>query len=453
MKNILVIMLALAPQILCSQTGWISSAEKEIFIRNVNLVPMDKEQVIENQDIIIAGGFIKKFGATGSLKPASGSFMIDGSGKYLMPGLGEMHAHVPPIDNIEPMKEVLMLFALNGVTSIRGMLGHPLHIELKNKLQSGEIIGPRFITSGPSFNGNSVKSPEQGVAMVEAQKKAGYDFLKLHPGLTPQTFGPIAKKANELKIPFAGHVSYTVGIWRAIDAGYATIEHMDGFVESLVPGYEKIPESEAGGFGMFIAHRADMSRIPPLMKALKEKKIWVVPTQCLAEKWFSPEDPEILANAPELKYISPETRKNWVQSKKNLLQNPLYKPAEINQFIELRRKLILACQQAGVGLLLGSDAPQVFDVPGFSTHDELAYYVKSGLTPYEALRTGTVHVGEYLGIKNLGMIKPGAPADLILIGSNPLKSIDATRQIEGVMLNGKWIHKNAIVEELRKLEK
>jgi len=289
--------------------------------------------------------------------------------------------------------------------------------------------------------------------MVEEQKKAGYDFLKLHPGLTPATFGAIARKAHELNIPFSGHVSYTVGIWRAIDAGYATIDHMDGFIESMVPGIENIAESDAGLFGMFIGYRADMNKVPALLKALKEKKIWVVPTQCLSEKWFSPEDPEILAKAPELIYINKETRNKWVQSKKDLQVNPKYKSAEILQFIELRRKLVLACQTSGVQILLGSDAPQVFDVPGFSTHDELAYYVSAGLSPYQALRTGTVNVGEFLGIKDLGLIKAGAPADLVLLSGNPLKSIDATRKIEGIIMNGKWIEQKTISAALKKLEK
>jgi imidazolonepropionase-like amidohydrolase len=298
-----------------------------------------------------------------------------------------------------------------------------------------------------------VKTAEEAEAMVEEQKKAGYDFLKLHPGLTPVTFGALAKKAKELDIPFAGHVSYTVGVWRAIDAGYATIDHMDGFIESLVPGIENITQTDAGIFGMFIGHRADINKAPALLKALKDKNIWVVPTQCLAEKWFSPEDPEILVKAPELKYIKPGTRTEWVKSKKELLQNPKYNPGNITKFIELRRKLILACQQSGVRILLGSDAPQVFDVPGFSTHDELAYYVLAGLTPYQAIRTGTVNVGEFLGIKDLGLIKPGAPADLILLSENPLQSIKATRMIEGVILNGKWLDKKSITDEFKKLEK
>jgi imidazolonepropionase-like amidohydrolase len=426
---------------------------KEILIRNVHLIPMDSERIIESQDLLIANGKIAAFGKTGSIKNNGNTLIIEGNGKFLMPGLGEMHAHIPPIEDLGPMKEVLTLFALNGVTTIRGMLGHPQHLILRNKLQSGEISGPRFITSGPSFNGNSVKTAVEGEAMVEAQKKAGYDFLKLHPGLTPVTFDAIAKKANELNILFAGHVSYTVGVWRAIDAGYATIDHMDGFIESLVPGIENIAETDAGLFGMFIGHRADMNKAPALIKALKDKNIWVVPTQCLAEKWFSPEDPEILAKAPELKYMKPKTRKDWVENKKNLLQNPKYNPADITAFIELRRKLLLACHQNGVRLLLGSDAPQVFDVPGFSTHDELTYYVAAGLTPYQAIRTGTVNIGEFLGIKDLGLIKPGAPADLILLSANPLKSIHATRMIEGVILNGKWLDKKTITQEFKKLEK
>ena len=453
MKNILSLLFILAPMIMLAQTPWISSSDKDIFIRNVNLVPMDSERIIESQDLVIRAGKILQYGLTGVLKPGKDDMVINGTGKYLMPGLGEMHAHVPPVADMEPMKEVLTLFALNGVTTIRGMLGHPQHLILRNKIQSGEIIGPRFITSGPSFNGNSVKTAEQGALMVEEQKKAGYDFLKLHPGLTPLTFGAIAQKAHELNIPFSGHVSYTVGVWRAIDAGYATIDHMDGFIESLVPGIENIAESDAGLFGMFIGYRADMSKLPTLLKALKEKKIWVVPTQCLSEKWFSPEDPETLAKAPELIYIDQPTRAKWVQSKKDLLQNPKYNAAEIMKFIELRRKLVLACQTSGVKILLGSDAPQVFDVPGFSTHDELAYYVAAGLTPYQALQTGTVNVGEFLGIKDLGLIKSGAPADLILLSGNPLKSIDATRKIEGVIMNGKWIAKNTISTELKKLEK
>jgi imidazolonepropionase-like amidohydrolase len=334
------------------------------------------------------------------------------------------------------------------------MLGHPRHLELRSKIQSGEIIGPHFYTSGPSFNGNSVKTPEAGAEMVRNQKAAGYDFLKLHPGLTKENFAAIAKTAKEVNIPFAGHVSFDVGVWRAIEAGYASIDHLDGFVESLVPGIETIPEQQVGSFAMYIAKNADEKRIPALMKALREKNIWVVPTQALAERWFSPDtDADVLAREPEMIYMKEETMKNWVNSKKNIMSNPNYKKEDVAKFVTLRRKLIYECQKNGVGLLLGSDGPQVFNVPGFSVHHELKYMVDAGLTPYQALQSGTINVAKYFNLKNSGMIKPGYASDLVLLDANPLENIENTKKIAGVMLGKNWISKQEITAELKKLEK
>jgi imidazolonepropionase-like amidohydrolase len=428
-------------------------AARNAVIRNVNVIPMDRETILRGQDVFIRNGRVESIRPTGRKSGKDYELVIDGTDKFLLPGLAEMHAHVPPVDDLAPMKDVLMLFAVNGVTTIRGMLGHPRHLELRAKLQSGDIDGPRFVTSGPSLNGNSVKTTADGISMVEAQKKAGYDFLKLHPGLTPETFGAIAKKAKELRIPFAGHVSYTVGVQRAIDAGYATIDHMDGFVEYLVPGIEQVTEQQAGLFGLFVGHQADFSWMPALVKSLKDKNVWVVPTQCLAEKWFAPGEPKAYDDKPEMIYIDRKTRDAWINSKANLQKNPLYDPVQVRKYIDLRRRMLKALQDGGVGILLGSDAPQVFDVPGFSAHDELSYYVVAGLTPYEALRTGTVQAGVFLKDNNIGVIREKAYADFVLLSANPLESIANTRRIEGVMLRGKWLDKAYIESCLKALEK
>lgn len=175
----------------------VHSGSREIVFRAVNVIPMDKEQVLKNQDVVIRDGKITALGSSGKVKHGKGALVIDGSGKYLMPGLAEMHAHVPPVNEFEPMEEVLRLFALNGITTIRGMLGHSRHLELRDRIQSGELISPRFYTSGPSFNGNSVKTPAQGAEMVREQKQAGYDFLKLHPGLTPKHLLPSPKRPKK----------------------------------------------------------------------------------------------------------------------------------------------------------------------------------------------------------------------------------------------------------------
>ncbi|GAB3500005.1 amidohydrolase family protein [Spirosoma knui] len=431
----------------------ISNRQRDIIFRGVNVIPMDRERVIENQTVVVRDGKITAMGDAKSVKVANNAFVIDAKGKYLTPGWAEMHAHVPPIDEIEPMKEVLILYLTNGITTIRGMLGHPRHLELRRKINSGEILGPHFYATGPSFNGQTVKTAERGAEMVREQKAAGYDFLKLHPGLTKETFPAIAKTAHEVGIPFVGHVSFNVGVWRAIDAKYSSIDHLDGFIEAITPGVDTLAEQETGLFGSWIAYRADASQIPKLVKGLREKQIRVVPTQALAERWLSLLPADAFANDPEMKYMKPQQVQSWMKAKNDYNNNPNFSKDHAEKLIQIRRKLILACQKNGVELLLGSDAPQVMNVPGFSIHNEMKYMVDAGLTPYETLRTGTVNVANYLNKPDRGVIKTGNVSDLVLLSGNPLKDISQTRNIEGVMMETNWLSKAYIQSELKKLEK
>ncbi len=155
---------------------------------------MDSGRILENQTVVIRDGRITAIGS--KIKPGKNALIVNGQENILF-SLAEMHAHVPPVDDLAPMKDVLFLFAANGITTIRGMLGHPKHLELRSKVRAVKILGPRFFTTGPSFNGMSVTSPEAGAAMVRKQKEAGYDFLKLHPGLTREKFDAIATTAKE----------------------------------------------------------------------------------------------------------------------------------------------------------------------------------------------------------------------------------------------------------------
>lgn len=432
----------------------IDNSQKDIVFTAVNVVPMDTERVLENQTVIVRDGVIAYIGDAKNAKPGKNALKIDAKGKYLLPGLAEMHAHVPPIDDLAPMKDVLSLFLVNGVTTIRGMLGHPKHLELRTMVTTGEVVGPHFLTTGPSFNGQSVKTPERGAEMVREQKAAGYDYLKLHPGLTKETFPAIAKTAKEVGIPFAGHVSFGVGVWRAIDAGYSSIDHMDGFIEAITPGVDTLAEQETGLFGAWIADHSDETKIPELVSKLAANKIWVVPTQALAERWQSSQPADVYLNTPEMKYMSQKDLANWRNAKESYLKNPSYSKEKAEALKLVRRHLILACQRGGVGLLLGSDAPQIFNVPGFSAHHELKYLVDAGLTPYEALRTGTVNVATYLNkSESTGILKTGYASDMILLSSNPLKNIEATKSVEGVMIGDKWLSKEYITAELKRLEK
>lgn len=421
----------------------------EVVFQSVNVIPMNLEKVIANQDVIVRNGVIASMGPAGSYKPQKGAQIVDGAGKYLMPGLAEMHAHVPPVDDLEPMKEVLLLFLANGVTHIRGMLGHPRHLELRTKISSGEILGPSFYTSGPSANGTSVPDAAAAIKLVTDQKTAGYDFIKIHPGIRLDAFRAISEKARAVQLPFAGHVPSDVGIWNAVDLGLLTIDHLDGMVEALIPGKERFAEGDHGLFATQVFMDADTRHMNKLMETLRRNKVWVVPTQALAVRWIAPiPDAAARSTEAEMKYMDQKTIQNWKQTKNNTESNPAYKRSDMPRYIALRNQLIKACQQNGVPLLLGSDAPQVFNVPGFSIHHELQYMVDAGLTPYQALYSGTVNVGRFYGKEKMGTIQDGAPADLLLLHGNPLINIGETKKIEGVMIAGRWLDKNWIEQTL-----
>ena len=433
----------------------IDSRKQAIVFRSVNVIPMDAERVLENQDVVVKDGKILSVGATGKVKYDKSSLVVEAKGKYLIPGLAEMHAHIPPNENVESQKEVLSLFLVNGVTTIRGMLGHPSHLALRDQVNRGEILGPRIYTSGPSFNGISVKTPEGGEKMVRDQKSFGYDFMKLHPGLTLANFNAIIKTANEVGMTYGGHVSSAVGVWRAIEANYATIDHLDGFIEGMVPGIEAMTDQEIGFFGLFVAKKADLSQVPRLVEGLREHRVWVVPTQSLAERWIAADkSPEELRAAPEMKYMNATVLDQWTDSKKRQMAVPGYEAGEVGRYVALRRQLIKACYEGGVGLLLGSDAPQVFNVPGFSIHHELRYLVDAGLTPYQALRTGTVNVATFYNQSaSSGSVTEGKISDLVLLHANPLQDISATTRIAGVMRGDQWLSADYLAAELKRLEK
>jgi hypothetical protein len=209
-----------------------------------------------------------------------------------------------------------------------------------------------------------------------------------------------------------------------------------------------------GIFGIFAAEFVDGAQIPKLMKALHDHRIGVVPTQSLAERWLSMDrTSDQLSKAPEMVYMSAEVIRDWAKRKDEMMANPQNTASANRKFVELRRRLILDCQRNGVLLLLGSDAPQVYNVPGFSLHHELQYLVDAGLTPYEALRTGTVNAAAYFNRPDVGTIKIGNASDLVLLNGNPLKEINQSSNIEGVMLGDHWLSKIYIARELKKLVK
>ena len=414
----------------------------------VSVLPMDRERVLEDRTVLVRDGRIRRIGASGEVEVPDGA-RVAAEGGWLMPGLGEMHAHIPPQGGRAWMEDVLFLYLANGVTTARGMLGQPAHLELREDVAAGEVAGPRIYTSGPSLNGNSIPGPDSARRAVRRQKEDGYDFLKIHPGLTREEYDAVVEEANSVGIRWAGHVSMEVGLRHALETGQASIDHLDRYVEALLPEGADPTAEEAGFFGFGIVDRVDRSKIPEVARATAEAGVWNVPTQSLIETILSPASPEEMAAAPEVRYMPADMVEGWKEAKAGFDADPRNTAERREAFVRLRRDLIGALHEAGAPLLLGSDAPQVFQVPGFSVHHELRLLVASGLTPYEALVAGTRDVARFFGDEaEFGTVEEGKAADLVLVGANPLEDVGAASDVRGVMAGGRWIPASEIRERL-----
>lgn len=430
---------------------WVDADEHEqaeppddsLWLTNVQIVDVETGQVSAATNVRIQKGRIAEILENLPEEPEIPLTLIDGGGGWLIPALAEMHAHVPSTSQgSQKIQDVLSLFLASGITTIRGMLGEPAHLQLRDQLATGKIKGPRLFTSGPSFNGNTVTSPEQGAHRVGEQNALGYDFLKIHPGLSREEFIAIAEAAQSLDIPIAGHVSYATGLDTALAHQQATIDHLDAYAEALVPPEDALHGQAPQFFGLNLADGMDPSRARELARKTADAGVWQVPTQSLFETTTGPLSLEQLGSRPGMDLLSDKLRGNWEGAVTNIRSQMT--EAQRTRFLNARRILLLEMQRAGVGLLLGSDAPQIMNVPGYSTHQELAYLVGAGLTPLEALQTGTLNVARYLGETDRGRVAPGMVADLILLEANPLEDIENTTRIAGVFHGGEWLDRAAL---------
>ncbi|HEX5888442.1 MAG TPA: amidohydrolase family protein, partial [Pyrinomonadaceae bacterium] len=335
------------------------------------------------------------------------------------------------------------LFLANGVTTIRNMIGKPEHVVLRDKVAKREVLGPTIYTAGPPLLGNNVSTPEAAERVVTDQKKAGYDLLKVHEGLTPETYAAIAATAKRVGIPMAGHVTATIGLKRALEAQQASIEHLDGYLQAMVADNSPVqPTPSQVVLGPVLEH-IDENKIPALAAATSKAGVWNDPTITLFKLVVSDTTPEELLKWPEMQYIPAKMREGFAKQKQSTLGKPV-PLSERQRYLELRNKMLVALRAAGAKLLIGPDSPQFFLVPGFATHRELQSFVEAGLTPYQALEAATRNPAEYFATtmktpRDFGTVEVGMRADLLLLNSNPLQSVANLSKREGVMVRGRWL--------------
>ena len=419
----------------------------------VSVIPMDGERVLENQTVVIDDGRIASIDAAAGVAPAAGVEVVEAAGRYLLPGLTEMHGHLPnPRMSDEDIRNLLFLYIANGVTTVRGMQGDPSQFALRSSIERGLLLGPHLYLASVSVNGRRAPTPEEAARLARGYKADGYDLIKTHEGMSLEAFDALAATAAEVDIPFGGHVSDFVGLRHALAAGQVSIDHLDGYVEALAPEDTR-PADERGlrGVGALL-DQADESRIPELVQATVDAGAWMVPTMVLWETAFFNDrgSVEVLRERPEVRYMPPETVDRWRQAVDTRLGAT---DAETNRRVAaLRRRILAALHAGGANIALGTDSPQIFSVPGFSMHLEMALYVEVGMTPYEALETATRRPAEYFGATDeFGMVAVGRRADLLLLTANPLDDVANVRGRAGVMVRGRWIPANEIDRRLMEI--
>jgi imidazolonepropionase-like amidohydrolase len=414
---------------------------------NVTVIPMDAERVIEGQTVIVQDGRITAIGPVDGTTIPPEALRIEGEGRYVMPGLAEMHGHIPG-DDRQYAEDVLFLYVANGVTLVRGMQGHSSHLELRDQVAQGELLGPTIFAAGPWFAGNNAATAEAAESRVREQHAAGYDLLKV---MSPsqEGYGAMARTAHELGIPFGGHVPASVGIVGALEARQISVDHLDSYVEYLVADGATVEGRGFGFFGSSVVDLVDTGKIPEIVEATRAAGVWNVPTLSLVDNIAAPETPEEMIAAPEMRYIPQDVRDEWIRAKHGYQQREDFQPEAAQRLVEIRRELTKALHDAGAPIALGSDAPQWFNVPGFSVHREMAMMVAAGLTPYEVLVTGTRNPAIYFETPDeFGTVEVGRRADLMLLDANPLQDIGNAQRIAGVMVQGIWLPREEIEQRL-----
>ncbi len=452
-------------------------AHPVLLIKNVTLIDGTGTAPRNNVSVLISDGKIVEIGDPSAVKVPKSAFVIDGSGKFLIPGLWDMHVHT--LYESGPTRYFPLLIA-NGVTSVRDMNG-PLSIAeingLRKQIRAGEVLGPTIFAPGPLIDGPrppramgpnvvSVKTEEEARAAVRDLKKQGADFIKIYNRITPALLASIADESKKQDIPFVGHIPHQVAAKMASEAGIASIEHFSGVLEGASLNEEALLEISRAILSGDNPPLADQMKVvearKEILTAIDEKKLrdlidrflrnktWQTPTlvsnRILA---WPPDEPQLLKDE-RLRYVTLETEKEW--SANGLGRRLLFGTMK-DRYPKIL-EIVGLMNRAGVRFLAGTDLGVAYVFAGSSLHDELELFVKAGLTPMEALQTATKNPAEFMGVGNsVGTLEKGKVADIVILDANPLSDIKNIRKLDAVILRGRYIGRKDLDSLKTRLER
>ncbi len=432
----------------------VAAMAQNLQIRNVTVV--DASGARPGQTVTIARGRIASVVPT--RKGATGG--VDGTGKFLIPGLWDMHVHLWESD---PMQG---LYVAAGVLGVRDMGSDFERVKkLRTDIAAGRVIGPRIYTSGPVLDGAGsgmkqapvleCSTPEAARQAVDKVERMPADFVKLLSGLTPDAYRAAAQRARVIRMPFAGHVPEGVSIQEAIDARQRSIEHMFGIPLACTPleptlrrqRAEAIEKNDREALAA-VRKRAYETFSPNIANQLfhdmARYDVWQTPTLTLWQR-MQMQRLEPLATAPELKYVPEAIRKNWKDPRKEAEGLSAERQAALKEEYEFYARLAKLAWGSGAGVLAGTDTGDPYVVPGFALHDELEAMVAAGIPAEGALSTATAGPAKFFGLEAThGSVAKGKVADLVLLEANPLEDIRNTRRISAVISEGRLLGRKCL---------
>jgi len=427
--------------------------------------------------VLIAGTRITAVGKTSEVKLPAGVTVMDGTGKFLIPGLSDMHVHWYD-------KDYLPLFIANGVTSIRMMWGLPLHHEWRQEIEQGSLIGPRLLIASAIVDGPkpiwpgsiTAANAAEGREAVSQAKAAGADFVKVYSLLPREAYFAIADEAKKQGIPFAGHVPVSVTAEEASAAGQMTIEHLTGVLQACSSNEVDLLKSAQAALEKILTtsnpplsivaeeqheERLALETYSPtkageVFAEFKKNHTWQCPTLTVLRIATFADEPSFFTNDVRLKYMPSELRSYWGRfgNDGRTMSEASHDPALARKVFQKELEMVGTMHRAGVDILAGTDTLNPFCYPGFSLHDELGLLVRSGLTPMEALQTATLNAARFMGReRELGTIEPGKLADLVLLDADPLQDIRNTTKIRAVFANGRLFDRSTLDKFLSDAER
>jgi imidazolonepropionase-like amidohydrolase len=436
-----IVILLLATALPRSSPAQERAADRTLAITNVTVLPMDRERTLPGYTFIIAGGSqtrpyarITHLGPADRIAIPAGAERIDGTGKYLIPGLVDTHVHLGNASGNDQLA-ILKLFVANGVTTVVNLRGTPPMLELRSAVAEGRVFGPSIYTVGPYVNEPFVTTPDGVERAVVEQKRAGYDFVKLHGNLSRDAYLRLMAVARREGIRVIGHAPRNLGLDIMFEQRQYALAHAEEFL------YDRNNNSTDSSLAQVEA------QIPRFARSTAQARIWLMPN-LTGYKSVAVQVKDLAAflASPDVQHLPATVRTGWGPATNPYTTRiPPSRAPGIMARYRLLEKMARQFHAAGVRLLVGTDAMNPGVVPGFSVHDELADLVAAGLTPYEALRAGTANAAEFLAVGNQrGTVAVGQNADLVLLDANPLVEIGNTRRIAGVVLRGRWIAKSEI---------